>query len=114
MAEWQPIETAPKDGTEILAARKPRQFNWWIFDVVSYAWEDDNGHWWQHDGSRACQPTHWMHLPPPPTVDHGARLIASLDAAIEIAKELKHWSDCAVHNEPAFPNGPCNCGGYRE
>ncbi len=22
-----------------------------------------------------------------------------------------HWSDCAVHNEPAYPAGPCNCGG---
>ena len=22
-----------------------------------------------------------------------------------------HTSDCAVHNEPAFPSGPCNCGG---
>lgn len=21
-----------------------------------------------------------------------------------------HASDCAVHNEPAMPNGPCNCG----
>ena len=21
-----------------------------------------------------------------------------------------HRSDCAVHNEPAFPNGPCDCG----
>lgn len=21
-----------------------------------------------------------------------------------------HASDCAVHNEPAKPNGPCNCG----
>ena len=20
-----------------------------------------------------------------------------------------HRSDCAVHNEPALPNGPCNC-----
>jgi hypothetical protein len=20
-----------------------------------------------------------------------------------------HWSDCAVHNEPADPNGECNC-----
>ena len=20
-----------------------------------------------------------------------------------------HASDCAVHNEPAYPNGPCNC-----
>lgn len=22
----------------------------------------------------------------------------------------EHASDCAVHNEPAFPAGPCNCG----
>ena len=22
-----------------------------------------------------------------------------------------HMSDCAVHNEPAYPNGPCSCGG---
>ena len=21
-----------------------------------------------------------------------------------------HNADCAVHNEPAMPNGPCNCG----
>lgn len=21
-----------------------------------------------------------------------------------------HWSDCAMHNEPAEPNGPCDCG----
>lgn len=23
-----------------------------------------------------------------------------------------HMSDCAVHNEPAYPNGPCTCGYY--
>lgn len=22
-----------------------------------------------------------------------------------------HWSDCAVHNEPALPVGGCDCGG---
>ena len=22
---------------------------------------------------------------------------------------IKHWSDCSVHNEPAYPNGPCDC-----
>ena len=25
-----------------------------------------------------------------------------------------HASDCAVHNEPAYPNGPCNCGATAE
>jgi hypothetical protein len=23
---------------------------------------------------------------------------------------MGHWSDCAVYNEPAYPNGPCDCG----
>lgn len=23
---------------------------------------------------------------------------------------VKHYSDCAVHNEPATPAGPCDCG----
>jgi hypothetical protein len=42
-----------------------------------------------------------------------SKLLASIDGAIAIAKELQHWSDCAVHNEPAFPAGECNCGGYK-
>lgn len=25
--------------------------------------------------------------------------------------EPLHASDCAIHNEPAYPNGPCDCGG---
>ncbi len=24
---------------------------------------------------------------------------------------IVHLSSCAVHNEPAYPNGPCDCGG---
>jgi hypothetical protein len=24
---------------------------------------------------------------------------------------VNHWSDCAQHNEPATPNGECDCGG---
>ena len=24
----------------------------------------------------------------------------------------QHWSDCAVHSEPAYPAGDCDCGGY--
>ena len=23
-----------------------------------------------------------------------------------------HWSDCAVNNEPAYPAGSCDCGGF--
>lgn len=24
----------------------------------------------------------------------------------------RHWSDCAIHNAPAYAPGPCDCGGY--
>lgn len=24
--------------------------------------------------------------------------------------DTRHASDCAMHNEPAFPAGPCDCG----
>ena len=29
----------------------------------------------------------------------------------EALKLAQHWSDCAVHREPAYPNGECDCGG---
>jgi hypothetical protein len=27
-----------------------------------------------------------------------------------MAADKMHWSDCAVHNGPAYPAGPCDCG----
>ncbi|CAM6005671.1 unnamed protein product [Sphagnum balticum] len=35
-----------------------------------------------------------------------ARVPQTMDAPVQ------HWSDCAVHNEPAYPNGSCDCGGF--
>jgi hypothetical protein len=29
------------------------------------------------------------------------------------AGDCGHRSDCAVHNEPTFPNGPCDCDARR-
>lgn len=89
MGEWQPIETAPKDGTHIL-----------VHDDIGYsvaAWEDrQNGPGAsgvvQPPGWRACakgtmvddegwdtghgyklelEPTHWMPLPAPPASSGG-------------------------------------------
>jgi len=28
-------------------------------------------------------------------------------------KKVPHKSDCAVHNEPAYPKGKCDCGAER-
>ena len=54
--EWQPIETAPKDGSDILV---------WDGDSVSLAnWF--GGEWWVLGEFTLDNVTHWMPLPPPP------------------------------------------------
>lgn len=79
MSEWQPIETAPKDGTLILISfgeKGVRAVSW------DSPWDDpvtfENGIWcvdddkhgpyplrgYNEDGYNA--PTHWMPLPNPP------------------------------------------------
>jgi hypothetical protein len=78
MMEWQPIETAPKDGTRILLYR-PSYFDW--ARVIGGNWCDEKiakkpRPYWTHDRecligvleARQHQPTHWMPLPPPPAV----------------------------------------------
>ena len=79
MSEWQPINTAPKDGTKILAFCQPRHietgapmsFNyigvvWWRGDrrpFIDSLWK------WRHSqNDSAAEPTHWMPLPPPPAL----------------------------------------------
>ena len=65
MAEWQPIETAPKDGTWIVICdgRHAGCF------LAAY-WDGDEEapyKWFTVDGSyHADFPTHWMPLPEPP------------------------------------------------
>lgn len=87
MNEWQPIETAPKDGTPLLLAlsRKPDR-NYMVYDICPRhaigLWQ--HGRWqsievedcgsmggeetgWMPDC--VCldlDPTHWMPLPKPP------------------------------------------------
>ena len=54
-SEWQPIETAPKDGQDILAYRHPHG----AF-LIPYYWGNDT-----------YQMTHWMPLPKPPAAKEG-------------------------------------------
>ena len=65
MSEWQPIETAPKDGTMFLGARAGH-----VWVRVSFWRKTDKRFGWHGAQSMktevANQPTHWMHLPEPP------------------------------------------------
>lgn len=54
---WQPIETAPRDGREVILARnKPYTGRW---DERDYGWKDSRSHY--------RDPTHWMPMPMPPS-----------------------------------------------
>jgi hypothetical protein len=59
---WQPIETAPKDGTMLLV-RSP--------DMSPYPsaakWSLSENRWVEYVTSDWCDPTHWMPLPAAPT-----------------------------------------------
>lgn len=67
--EWQPIESAPKDGTSIIL-----YVAWRI--VGEARWQGDGhdeGWWWagtdpgDYNADKiSSQPTHWMALPEPP------------------------------------------------
>lgn len=62
LTDWQPIETAPKDGTSLLIAGR---FGW------RGDWNVKIGHWRENYGfmyGLSFVPSHWMPLPPPPDV----------------------------------------------
>lgn len=68
---WQPIESAPKDGTEILVAG-PTPGHSRDGAYISVGMFDD-GLWWsswweeREEENALFPPTHWQPLPPPPS-----------------------------------------------
>lgn len=75
---WQPIETAPKDGTWILVSGGRTDDEGDDRDVAVVQWtnylngETTEWHWqfaWYEGGYYGLykNPTHWMQLPDPPT-----------------------------------------------
>jgi len=66
VSEWQPIETAPRDGTIILVYPDINVSYW------GYTKDDDCPHGWigrycyTVDNYDTINPTHWMPIPDPP------------------------------------------------
>ena len=75
---WQPIETAPRDGTSILlfCGGQPEDnmaVGFWSTSIwVTYGNQNIKGAWVIYEcrsDTIEVHPTHWMPLPPPPTVN---------------------------------------------
>ena len=62
MSEWQPIETAPKDGTRVLV------YSSWVVKATDIArWIGPPHNIWKRDREGdVVKATHWMPLPDPP------------------------------------------------
>lgn len=60
-ADWQPMETAPKDGTRFLAYRAE-----WVESMGICFWSSDWQEWMCIGGSPFPDPTHWCLLPDEP------------------------------------------------
>lgn len=77
MTEWQPIETAPKDGTLILVAYPnyrgasvtAARYGIGHATEDGYEWGffDDDG---EANAIKTAAPTNWMPLPQPPETDN--------------------------------------------
>jgi hypothetical protein len=59
--EWQPIETAPRDYTEVIGLMGPKRM-----ELVWYFAPSSQTFGWMNARGRRCkpQPTHWMPIPP--------------------------------------------------
>ena len=90
--KWRPIETAPRDGSVILAGYH-REEGWWsdLYDAEEHGFDAAT-----HGFTRDVAPlTHWLPLPGPPATDDeadairpaAARLRAERDAAWQAGAE---------------------------
>jgi len=67
MTEWQPIETAPRDGTNILVFKKFERHRWldhgWSYYIEIVYWFDGDWIIMARAPPTNNNPTHWMPLP---------------------------------------------------
>lgn len=53
---WQPIKTAPKDGTRIVYFDDDPSVSW-------CSWDDEQSEWWDEDRDQICHPVLWVTAP---------------------------------------------------
>jgi hypothetical protein len=76
MSDWQPIETAPKDGTNIILLLRGWPTVGWYTDIKHYVHGKlsyEHSGWkipWGSFGRDKDEPTHWMPFPPLPAPSH--------------------------------------------
>lgn len=85
---WQPIETAPRDGTYVLVAARHEQATAFFRD----------GRWSMGAGVYFARPTHWQPTPSRPTTHHPRgntrrRDVTQLDPKALEAAQIKHMVD---------------------
>ena len=66
--QWQPIETAPKDGEVILVSHIFNDQIYWV-----EAAKQKHGAWFRPTGHAVHQPTHWMPLPSGDAIKKGGK-----------------------------------------
>lgn len=69
MSDWQPIETAPRDGRRILLGDAYERFvaeGFWEADYGDGYWCRANEHWTDAHDTNLGMMTHWQPLPAPP------------------------------------------------
>lgn len=102
MSDWQPIETAPKDGTEVLVCTEMNLVRVAFFDRAR------GGIWSSWPGRNMYVPSHWMKLPTTPrglaTASSEEReeievqRLASLTDDERLGIFMRHCRDCGSKN----------------
>jgi hypothetical protein len=68
MSEWQPIETAPKDGRPVFLWADGSAVEVWAWNEKNSRWEtSDDGVFWREGAEYG--PTHWLPYPEPPALN---------------------------------------------
>lgn len=98
---WQPIETAPKDGTYVLVfVESSGGLGEAYFDI-----QDDNW-WWANtaphdfDPTYATDPTHWMPLPQGPDTSTDRASAATVSDLAKCVRDGMHDSEGKFANQP--------------